>query len=396
MALSCGAACPASVLCERACVLRALPHPQPPVAIQALERHVGEWALRGKLLAQARPPAGLDSGRKVALVGAGPASLVAAAYLRRGGHTCVIYDAHALPGGLATHGVATAALSADVAVKEAQALLGLGIELRAGVTVGETLAPEQLLADHDAVFLGLGSGGDRPLGVPGEALDGIHGARRLLERLKLGHEDLVRGRAHAVVVGGGDVAVEAAVALKRLGVAEVTVVHRSTAEAKKAMAHHVDAALREGVRFLPRHRVSGFRGETSVTEVELTRVRPGPGGVLGEAPEDVLAVPCDLVVVAVGSAGVPEVVKGLRGVEVRDGRVAVDAATLGTGNPRVFAGGAAVADGSLAHAVGDGKRAAISIHDVLLPEEDLPAEGEGEGDGGGDGEGQEPPGEEQA
>jgi len=173
---SCARACPVEVLCEGACVLNA--RDEQPIKIALLQRHATDYVLERKVKLF---EAGKPTGKKVAIVGAGPAGLACARDLRRWGHAVTVFEAKSQPGGLNTYGIAEYKLKADVALAEAQDILDLGVELKLGMLV-KSLGP--LLEEYDAVFVGVGLGKTKSLGIPGEALEGVVDALSFIEHLK--------------------------------------------------------------------------------------------------------------------------------------------------------------------------------------------------------------------
>lgn len=367
LGLTCARACAVESLCQGACVYRHMPDgPQPAVPIGRLQAAAVEWALEHGAVPDllGTPPPG--TGRRVALVGAGAASLAAAAHLRQQGHRCVIFERKAWPGGLATTGVSPGKLKVPDALREMETVLALGAELRTGVTVGRDISAAQLLNDFDAVFLGVGQAVDKRLGVEGEGLKNVVLGAAFVEGLKTQPVAVAEGASHAMVVGGGNTAVDVARQLKVLGVPEVTIVHRRATEALRAYRHEVDRARQEGVRFLPWHRVGRIVGPEKVTNVRLFRTRPSADGSVEAVPDSGLEIPCDLLVMALGREASQAVCESFTGVELRDGRVVSDPDTGATGNARVFAGGDVTNGGrGVVHAVAEGKRAAKAIHRLL-------------------------------
>src|SRR6267378_7712147 len=175
---SCARACPVEVLCEGACVLN--DRDEQPIKIALLQRHATDYVLERKLKLFAQ---GTKTGKRVAIIGAGPAGLSCARDLRRAGHAVTVFDAMPQPGGLNTYGIAEYKLKADVALAEVQDILDLGIELRLGVVVGRDVPLDQLLAEYDAVFVGVGLGKTKALGIPGEDLQGVVDALSFIEHL---------------------------------------------------------------------------------------------------------------------------------------------------------------------------------------------------------------------
>ena len=357
LGMSCARVCPVDVLCVGACVYNEMD--APPIAIGRLQRHATDAALAEGWRFFTPGP---DTGRSVGLVGGGPASLAAAHELRRLGHACTIYDAGQWLGGLNTTGVAPYKLRADAAVAEVAYVLGIGgITVESGVRVGRDLAWEALLARHDALFVGVGIGADRTLDISGKELEGIVGAVAFIERFKLGTVDLT-GVRRAVVIGGGNTAIDAVRELVGLGVPDVTMLYRGDEAAMSGYAHEWRAAKVEGVRALWHTQPNAYLGRGGrVAGLRCVRLGPDRRPLPGEVHE----VPAELVLLAIGQQRLGEQVAGLAGVQVEGGRVVVDADGA-TGNPRVFAGGDCANGGKeVVNAVAEGKRAAQAIDRML-------------------------------
>jgi glutamate synthase (NADPH/NADH) small chain len=216
---SCARVCPVEVLCESTCVY--LRERRPPIPIGRLQRYAMALGASTDLLAKAPP-----TGRSVGLVGCGPASLACAGALALRGHGAVIYEKRRLPGGLNAAGVAPYKMQLEVALDEVEFIEALGVEIRTGIEVGVDVTAAELLARHDAVFLGPGLGPDSRLGVPGEDGPGVVGAVQWIERLKTEPGFSLNGVRAAFVVGGGNTAIDAAHALWGMGVPCVTLVSR--------------------------------------------------------------------------------------------------------------------------------------------------------------------------
>ncbi len=344
---SCARVCPVEVLCVGACVYNDWRR-YPPIQIGRLQRYAVEKALgAGKaasLLSQAPP-----TGKQVACVGAGPASLAVAGYLALEGVAVTLLEKRALPGGLNTTGVAPYKMHAEGSLAEVGFIRSLGVSIRTGVEVGRDVKAADLLRDYDAVFLGMGLGEDSRLGVPGEAGPGVVGATAWIERLKLEPGFALGGVQRALVVGGGNTAIDAARELARLGVREVTMVYRRSAAEMPGYAHEMELARREGVRMLERAVPKEFvRGAGGM----LTALRLADGRELA----------ADLVVLGIGQAKLRELVGQFPGVDLDDrGRIVVEEASGRTGNPKVFAGGDTLGGELVVTAVQEGKRAVRAI-----------------------------------
>lgn len=344
---SCARVCPVEVLCVGACVYNDW-HRYPPIQIGRLQRYAVEKTLDGGKAATLFPRAAANK-KKVACVGAGPASLAVAGYLALEGVAVTVYEQRPLAGGLNTTGVAPYKMHVEGSLAEVEFIRSLGVDFRTGVAVGRDVKAADLLRDHDAVFLGVGLGADSRLGVPGEGGAAVVGATAWIERLKLEPGYALGGVTRALVVGGGNTAIDAARELARLGVPDVAMVYRRTAAEMSGYAHEMELARKEGVRL-----VEGA--------VPKEFVRDGSGGLQALRLADGRELPADLVVVGIGQAKLRDLAGQLPGVALDDkGRVVVDEATGRTGNPKVFAGGDALGGELVVTAVQEGKRAARGI-----------------------------------
>jgi glutamate synthase (NADPH/NADH) small chain len=348
---SCARVCPVEVLCAGACVHQH--QGQKTIAIGRLQRYAVEAAFdRGDAAALLRrKPA---NGRKVACVGGGPASLACAAYLALEGFATDVFEQRPLAGGLNSTGVAPYKMHLEGSLREVDLILELGVQVRTGVTVGRDVTPQSLLDGYDAVFLGVGLGADNRLGIPGEDGPAVEGATAWIERLKTEPGFALNGVRRAVVLGGGNTAIDAARELAHLELDDVALAYRRTEEDMPGYAHELAQAREEGVRLVERAVPRAFE-------------RAADGRLTGVALEDGRVLVADLVLVAIGQAKAADSVPAFPGVE-RDARggVVADPATGRTGNPKVFAGGDAVGGGELVvTAVQDGKRAARAIARAL-------------------------------
>lgn len=344
---SCARVCPVEVLCVGACVYNDWDR-TPPIQIGRLQRYATERTFDSGAAPKlfTRAPA---KGKKVVCVGGGPASLAAAGYLALEGIDVTVLEQRALPGGLNTGGVAPYKMHAEGSLVEVEFIRSLGVAIREGVEVGKDVDITSLLADFDALFIGIGLGADARLGIPGEDGDGVIGATAWIERMKLDPKFEFVAPAAAVVIGGGNTAIDAARELARLGVRDVALAYRRTEADMSGYAHELEGARQDGVRFMERAVPKAF-------------VR-GPGGALEAVEfEDGRTVPAGLAILAIGQAKLATLAKQFPDVEVdARGRVVVDASSGRTGNPRIFAGGDALGGELVVTAVQDAKRAARGI-----------------------------------
>jgi glutamate synthase (NADPH/NADH) small chain len=318
----------------------------PPIQIGRLQRYATDKAVaEGWRFFEAGP----DSGKRVALIGAGPASLAAAHELRRHGHACTIFEKGSVPGGLNVTGVAPYKIRAEAAISELDYVLGIGgIDIVLDTELGKDRSWDSL-AEFDAVFLGIGLGPDRLL--PGADLPGVSGAVAWIEQMKLGLVD-VSGVTHAAVIGGGNTAVDCVRELLGLGIPVVNMIYRGTEAKMSGYAHEWDAAKKQGGMAVWNATPAGFTGADHVTGVKVQ-------GASGE-----FVVAAQLVLVAIGQTKLGDTLASL-GVSVDNGRVAVkdDGATS---RPGWFAGGDLANGGmEVVNAVAEGKRAAVGIHAYL-------------------------------
>jgi glutamate synthase (NADPH/NADH) small chain len=346
MGYSCARVCPVEVLCVGACVYNHMD--RPPIQIGRLQRYAVETALdsgRAAGLFEKKAP----NGKKVAFVGAGPASLACAGYLAIEGFACTVFEKRATPGGLNATGVAPYKMHVEGALREVDLVKALGVTIRTGVEVGRDVSAEDLLRDYDAVFLGVGLGADSALGVPGEDGPGVSGAVAWIERMKTDPTFSLDGVKHAAVVGGGNTAIDASRELAELGV-DVMMLYRRTEDVMSGYAHEMKQAREDGVRLHERAVVKEF-------------VRDASGKLVAARLEDGREAPCDLALLAIGQARLGEVARAFPGVQVDPaGRILADPATGRTGNPKVYAGGDALNGGKeVVNAAQEGKRAARAI-----------------------------------
>lgn len=363
---SCARVCPVEELCAGACVYNAWG--REPIAIGRLQRHATEATLEQTPLAALLPAKKPATGKKVALVGSGPASIAAAGLLALEGHRAVIFEKKAVPGGLNTLGIAPYKQSGDAALAEfAQVLavgdieLKLGVEVVAGAAGPGQVSAQALLADYDGVFLGLGLGPDSALGVPGEQGPGVWGAVELIERIKADPKLTLDGVQRAFVIGGGNTALDIAHELRLLGVADVALVYRRGEQDMSGYAHELASAREDGVRLLEHRVVTELvrDGGGKLTHAKLAQAKDGKAVTGGEE-----TVAVELVALAIGQSVATGIAKAFPGVELdKKGRVVVDAKTHRTGNAKVWSGGDCVNGGK--EVVNGVQEAKIAVRDML-------------------------------
>ncbi len=366
---SCARACPVETLCEGECVYNRWD--RPPIRIGLLQRRAMDHAFQTRY--EPLPAGEADPERKVAVVGAGPAGLSCAATLARLGVSVTIYDARRKPGGLNRYAVAMYKVSPRYAEREAATIRKLGVRIRKGVKVGRKPSVEDLLAGHDAVFLGPGLGRETRLGIRGEKLKGVMPGLDFLEVIHEQPAEKIRVGSTVVVIGCGNTAIDAARAAGRLGAESVIVLYRRTIDEMPAYRHEYEEAMAEGVEF--RWLVAPLRllGTGFVTGLRCVQMKLGARDQSGR-PRPVVVrgsehtVRCDQVIYSIGQGADTSFLATIEGLRTdRRGRVIVNAETMETSVPRLYAGGDCVNGGKeVVHAARDGKLAAESIH-ALIP-----------------------------
>ncbi len=360
---ACARVCPVEELCEEACVRDA--QETKPVAIGLLQRFATDrfFETGEQPFTRAAP-----SGKRIAVVGAGPAGLSCAHRLARLGHEVVVYDARDKAGGLNEYGIAAYKVVGDFAQKEVDFILAIGgITLETGKALGKDLSLDDLRRDFDAVFLAMGQAGVRAVGAGGEDLTGVEPAVDFIARLRQAPDlaALPVGR-RIVVIGGGNTAIDAAIQSKRLGAEDVTLVYRRGPDEMGATDHEQEFAQTEGVKI--KHwakpvRFVGDNGVLSGVEFEYTQLA---GGKL-EGTGDTFVVPADMALTAVGQVLVEDPVKdgAKETLNISGGRIVIGEQGH-TSLKGVYAGGDCVEGNDLTvQAVEDGKVTARAIDDDL-------------------------------
>ena len=370
----CGRVCPQESQCESRCVRGIKGEP---VAIGRLERFVADWA-RENLTGEEVPPA--FNGHRVAVIGAGPAGLTCAGELAKLGYGVTIFEALHTPGGVLSYGIPEFRLPKYIVAKEVEGLQKLGVEIRTNMVIGRVESVDELMDEgYEAVFIGSGAGLPSFMGIEGEALSGVYSANEYLTRVNLmkayreGYDTPIRRSRSTIVVGGGNVAMDAARCAKRLG-AEVTVVYRRSEEEMPARREEIHHAKEEDVQF--RLLCNPVRilddGNGNVRAVECIEMQLGEPDASGRRrPEPVAGseflIEADTVIMALGTSPNPLLHRTTPGITVnRRGCIIANEATMATEKARVYAGGDAVTGAAtVILAMGAGKTAAASIHEYL-------------------------------
>lgn len=367
----CGRVCPQETQCEGSCVLGIKGDA---VAIGKIERFIGDWKLTNSTAEETPAP---RNGHKVAIVGSGPGGLACASDLARMGYEVKIFEALHKAGGVLVYGIPEFRLPKQrVVAREIEELKKLGVDIECDVIVGRTLTVDSLLADgYDAVFIASGAGLPRFMGIEGENLNGVMSANEFLTRTNLMQawkEDYatpVYAGRRAVVVGGGNVAMDAVRTARRLG-AESVIVYRRSEEELPARREEVHHAKEEGIEFRllcnPIEIIGNDKGE--VEKIRCIRMELGEPDASGRRspvaiPGSEFELECDVVIMALGTSPNPLVTSTTPGLESdRRGRIIADAEGA-TSHPGVFAGGDAVTGAAtVILAMGAGRKAAKAIH----------------------------------
>jgi dihydropyrimidine dehydrogenase (NAD+) subunit PreT len=360
---SCARVCPTEELCERACVHTA--QERKPIQIGALQRHAVDWLMARNVAPFAR---GAPTGKRVAVVGAGPAGLTCAHALARHGHDVTVFEARPKPGGLNEYGIAAYKVPDEFSQTEVAFILSIGgIGIEYGKSLGPDFTLDSLRRKFDAVFLGLGQAGVKALDLAGETLSGVRDAIDFIAELRQSPKAKVAVGRRVVVIGGGNTAIDAATQARLLGADDVTIVYRrgpehmTATDKEQAWAQTHDVRIRHWAAPVRLISGTGARGDC-VAGVEFTRTMLDAAGRLVPTQHR-FVLPADLVLKAIGQRFAVDASEEMP--VIRDGRIVVDA-DRHTSLSNVYAGGDCIAGADLTVvAVQDGKLAAAAIHRQL-------------------------------
>ncbi|XXF59994.1 NADPH-dependent glutamate synthase [Thermoanaerobacterium thermosaccharolyticum] len=372
----CGRVCPQENQCESVCTRGKKGEP---VAIGRLERFAADWYMKNK---EDKVEAPKKTGRKVAVIGSGPAGLSCAGDLAKMGYDTTIFEAFHTPGGVLMYGIPEFRLPKEIVQKEIDSLKKLGVKIETNMVIGKILTINDLFdMGYEAVFIGTGAGLPKFMGIPGENLNGVYSANEFLTRINLmkaydfpNHPTPVKVGKKVAVVGGGNVAMDAARSAKRMGADEVYIVYRRSEEEMPARLEEIHHAKEEGIIFKLLTNPVRVIGDESgnVKGIECVNM------VLGEIDESGRRKPVvekgsehiidvDTVIIAIGQSPNPLITSTTEGLEKQKwGGIIVNEETLETSRKGVFAGGDAVTGAAtVILAMGAGKKAAASIHKFL-------------------------------
>ena len=372
----CGRVCPQENQCESKCVRGIKGEP---VAIGRLERFVADWFMKHGKETIEKPA---SNGHKVAVVGSGPAGLTCAGDLARKGYEVTVFEALHTAGGVLMYGIPEFRLPKDIVQKEIDQLKQWGVDIRTNMVIGKILSLDELMEDgYEAVFVGSGAGLPNFMGIEGEDLLGVYSANEFLTRVNLmkGYKEdydtpLLKIKKVAVV-GGGNVAMDAARCAKRLGAEEVSIIYRRSEAEMPARLEEVHHAKEEGIQFRmltnPVRVLGDEKGFVNGIEcVQMELGEPDQSGrrrpIAKEGSEFVLEADC--VIIAIGNSPNPLIRSTTKGLEAnRKGCLVVDEDTLQTTREGIYAGGDTVTGAAtVILAMGAGKQAAQSIDEYLL------------------------------
>jgi dihydropyrimidine dehydrogenase (NAD+) subunit PreT len=360
---SCGRVCPTEVLCEGACVM--VEKGEEPIEIGRLQRHAVDYVLdRNIQLFRSRAP----NGKRVACIGAGPASLACAAELAKWGYGVTIFDRRENPGGLNTYGIAAYKTRASDAIRETDLVKQLGVKFRQNTEVGRDIHFAELESQFDAIFLGVGLGETWDLALPGEDLRGVLGAIEFIEQTKVQPFPKVEIGRRIACIGAGNTAIDVVTAARRLGAEAVYLIYRRGEPEMPAFAYEYQLAKQDAVSFLWQTqpvRVTGTNGV--VTGLECVRTELGAADAKGRrTPSPILGsefiLQVDMIVRAVGQQPITSSLRAVKGLELhKNGTVKINEHHQ-TDNPKYFAGGDCTNGGrEVVDAVAEGMAAARGL-----------------------------------
>ncbi|NLV85282.1 MAG: NADPH-dependent glutamate synthase, partial [Spirochaetales bacterium] len=382
----CGRVCPQETQCQQTCTVgRVHKDIDKAVSIGRIERFVADWeASQGK---RSVPEVGQSTGKKVGVVGSGPASMTAAADLRRAGHEVVMFEALHKCGGVLVYGIPEFRLPKRIVQEEIDTLVSMGVKIEQNFLVGRTATIDELMTrdGFDALFIGSGAGLPNFLNIPGENLVGVFSANEYLTRSNLmrAYDKAKAGTPlfdskRVLVFGGGNVAMDAARTAVRLGAEEVSIVYRRTATEMPARREEVAHAHEEGVLFkylhAPKEIIGNEKGKVEGVRIVLCQLgEPDASGRRSpvEIPGSDIVLACDTVIVAIGNSSNPLIEKTTKGLQVdRKGHIVVDEDTCATSIPGVYAGGDIVlGSATVILAMGQGRKAAKAMNEYLSDRE---------------------------
>ena len=371
----CGRVCPQETQCEQKCVRGIKGEP---VGIGRLERFVADWHNKNVCEAPRKPA---PNGHKVAVIGSGPSGLTCAGDLAKKGYAVTVFEALHTAGGVLVYGIPEFRLPKGIVQKEIDGLKALGVDVQTNMVIGRVLSIDELLEQgYEAVFIGSGAGLPRFMNIPGENLKGVYSANEFLTRVNLmkayqpGSDTPIEHAKRVAVVGGGNVAMDAARCAKRLGAEEVFIVYRRSEKELPARAEEVEHAKEEGIVFHLLNNPTQILGDENgnVKGMECIRMELGEPDASGrrrpvEVPGSEFTLDVDCVIMAIGTSPNPLIKSTTEGLETQKwGGIIVNEETGLTSREGVYAGGDAVTGAAtVILAMGAGKTAATAIDQYI-------------------------------
>jgi len=367
----CGRVCPQETQCESKCIRGIKGEP---VGIGRLERFVADWHNANVTAAPVKPE---GNGHKVAVIGSGPSGLTCAGDLAKSGYDVTVFEALHLAGGVLVYGIPEFRLPKSIVQKEVEGLKALGVKVETNMVIGKTLSVDELFDEYgfEAVFIGSGAGLPAFMHIPGENLKGVYSANEFLTRINLmkaykeGSDTPIMKSSKVAVVGGGNVAMDAARCAKRLG-ADVSIVYRRSEEELPARREEVEHAKEEGIVFKLLNNPVEILGDEhkNVNGIKCIQMQLGEPDASGrrrpvEIPGSEFVLDVDCVIIAIGTTPNPLIKSTTAGLDVnKKGGIIVEEATGHTSKAHVYAGGDAVTGAAtVILAMGAGKTAAKAI-----------------------------------
>ncbi len=360
---SCGEVCPTQVLCEGSCVYLELN--EKPIDIGRLQAYATGYAIENDIHFF---KAGKATGKKIAVIGGGPAGLACAHELTVLGHKVTVLEANKKAGGLNTYGVAPYKLTNKDSLNEVEYISKIGFEIKAGIKVSSNNI-EELEKNHDAIFISTGLGESKKIKIPGEGLKGVIGATEFIHNLRDKEQKIVVGK-NIFVIGAGNTAIDAAVESSKLG-ANVTVIYRRSAGDQNAYDFEVNHAKENNVNFLYLTSPIEISGKEHVEKIKciknkLIKSKSNIKSSIEPIKGSEFELDCDMVILATGQERMIDLFSGIKGLETDNGKIIVNK-NFQTTSPKYFAGGDCVNGGKeVVNAVAHGRDAARGIDKYLM------------------------------
>jgi glutamate synthase (NADPH/NADH) small chain len=369
-----GRVCPYEAQCEGKCTLKKMGES---VGIGRLERFIADYEREKGVKT---PKKAKSTGKKVAVVGAGPAGLTCAGDLAKMGHAVTVFEALHAPGGVLMYGIPEFRLPKKIVKAEVDYIAKLGVDINYDVIVGKTITVDEIMKEYDAVFIGTGAGLPQWLSIPGENLDGVYSANEFLTRVNLmkaynfpEYDTPIKIGKRVVTIGAGNVAMDCARTALRLGAEQSTIVYRRTREEAPARKEEIEHAEEEGIKFFYLSAPTRFIGDENgkIKAMEYIQMKLGEPDESGRRrpvpiPKSESIMQIDIAIVAIGQSPNPLIPHTVKGLQVgKHGNIIADEDGR-TSVPGLFAGGdIATGAATVILAMGAGKRAARAIDQYI-------------------------------